>query len=150
MSDKLTGLPNRISFQQRLTQSLETAVSNEHQCAVMHIDPRFKKINDSLGQAMGDLVLKAIAQRLEGLILLGDKTLEYVPSADPFVAHLAHGLNLSVVAEGVETVPQIEFLRSVGCDQMQGFLACKGVPIPEFLHFVQRHRAHGWQPLTPT
>ena len=89
LSDKLTGLPNRISFQQRLTQSLETAMSNEHQCAVMHIDPaRFKKINDSFGQAMGDLVLKAIAQRLEGLILLGDKTLEYVPSADPFVARL--------------------------------------------------------------
>ena len=64
------------------------------------------------------------------------------------IVRLAHGLHLRVVAEGVETVPQIEFLRSVRCDQMQGFLVCKGVPITEFLHFVQRHRAHGWQPLT--
>ena len=89
LCDKLTGLPNRISFHQRLTQSLDAAMRDEHQCAVMHIDPaRFKKINDSFGHAMGDLVLKAVAQRLEGLILLGDKTLEYLPSADPFVARL--------------------------------------------------------------
>ena len=89
LCDKLTGLPNRMSFQQRLRQALDMALTNQHQCAVMHIDPaRFKKINDSFGHAMGDLVLKAIAQRLEGLILLGDKTLEYVPCADPFVARL--------------------------------------------------------------
>ncbi len=89
LCDKLTGLPNRISFQQRLSLALEMATRTGTHCAVMHVDPaRFKKINESLGNAMGDLVLKAIAQRLEGLILLGDKTLDYVPSVYPFVARL--------------------------------------------------------------
>ena len=107
LCDKLTGLPNRISFQQRLTQALEMTVTNEHQCAVMHIDPaRFKKINDSFGHAMGDLVLKAIAQRLEGLILLGDKTLEYVPSADPFAARLG-GDEFAIVLPDQRDVVQV-------------------------------------------
>jgi EAL domain-containing protein (putative c-di-GMP-specific phosphodiesterase class I) len=41
---------------------------------------------------------------------------------------LAHGLNLDVVAEGVETVEQRKFLRLLRCDHMQGFLFSKPVP----------------------
>lgn len=41
---------------------------------------------------------------------------------------LAHGLNLDVVAEGVETEEQRKFLRLLRCDQMQGFLFSKPVP----------------------
>jgi EAL domain-containing protein (putative c-di-GMP-specific phosphodiesterase class I) len=40
---------------------------------------------------------------------------------------LAHSLNLCVVAEGVETEPQLEALRLVGCDRIQGYLT--GEPI---------------------
>jgi diguanylate cyclase (GGDEF)-like protein/PAS domain S-box-containing protein len=48
------------------------------------------------------------------------------------IIHLAHGLKLKVVAEGVETMEQAEYLRAQGCDEMQGFLFSPPVPPAEF------------------
>jgi diguanylate cyclase (GGDEF)-like protein len=45
---------------------------------------------------------------------------------------IAQGLGLEVVAEGVETVPQLEFLRARGCHLMQGYLLAKPLPREEF------------------
>ncbi|MBO9542736.1 EAL domain-containing protein [bacterium] len=45
---------------------------------------------------------------------------------------LAHGLQLSVLAEGVETTEQLDFLREHGCDLVQGFLLGKPVPSEQF------------------
>jgi diguanylate cyclase (GGDEF)-like protein/PAS domain S-box-containing protein len=45
---------------------------------------------------------------------------------------LGHSLNMNVIAEGVETVEQLDFLRREGCDQIQGFLYSKAVPPAEF------------------
>ncbi len=53
------------------------------------------------------------------------------------VLSLGHGLDLQVVAEGVETVEQLEFLRSVGCDYAQGYLISKPLPGPKFLSWLQ-------------
>jgi len=44
---------------------------------------------------------------------------------------LAHRLNLQVVAEGVETVEQLEFLRANGCDQAQGYYIARPMPVQE-------------------
>jgi diguanylate cyclase (GGDEF)-like protein/PAS domain S-box-containing protein len=44
------------------------------------------------------------------------------------IINLAHSLKLNVVAEGVETIEQSDLLRSLGCDEMQGFLVSKPVP----------------------
>jgi EAL domain-containing protein (putative c-di-GMP-specific phosphodiesterase class I) len=43
--------------------------------------------------------------------------------------NLAHSMRLRVVAEGVETEVQLQRLRELGCDEMQGFLFCKPVPV---------------------
>ncbi len=47
------------------------------------------------------------------------------------IINLGHELKLTVIAEGVETIEQLDFLRSVGCDGVQGFLFSKPLPAPE-------------------
>ncbi len=47
------------------------------------------------------------------------------------VIALAHSLNLSVVAEGVENDAQVDCLRRDGCDQLQGYLLCRPLPAGE-------------------
>ncbi|HUI16980.1 MAG TPA: EAL domain-containing protein [Alphaproteobacteria bacterium] len=63
--DFLTGLPNRMLFLERLKQEIARAKRGEKSFAVLYLDlDRFKDINDTLGHQMGDLLLKAVADRL--------------------------------------------------------------------------------------
>ena len=57
------------------------------------------------------------------------------------IISLAHSLNLSVVAEGVETESQKEFLRLNDCDEMQGYLFSKPLPMPEFITLLKANRS---------
>ncbi|WP_299197540.1 bifunctional diguanylate cyclase/phosphodiesterase [uncultured Amphritea sp.] len=50
---------------------------------------------------------------------------------------LAHSLNKEVIAEGVETLQQLNFLASYGCHQAQGYLYSKPVPYEEFKHLLE-------------
>jgi diguanylate cyclase (GGDEF)-like protein len=50
---------------------------------------------------------------------------------------MAHVLGLTVIAEGVETEEQRDFLRSIECDEIQGYLVSKPVPPDEFTHFLE-------------
>ncbi len=64
--DKLTGLPNRALFVDRLEHAVTRANRYEHLFAVLFIDiDRFKPINDSLGHLVGDKLLQEIAVRLQ-------------------------------------------------------------------------------------
>lgn len=58
--------------------------------------------------------------------------------------HLAHNLNLQVVAEGVETAEQLALLRGFGCDQVQGYLISKALPLDVFAEFLQRGSTQQW------
>ena len=56
------------------------------------------------------------------------------------VISMAHSLNLQVVAEGVENEAQFNFLRSKGCDEMQGYFFSKPVPADEMTSMLQEKR----------
>ena len=63
--DKLTDLPNRVLFSDRLQQALSTANRDKERMALMFIDlDRFKHINDSFGHHVGDLLLQEATQRM--------------------------------------------------------------------------------------
>jgi diguanylate cyclase (GGDEF)-like protein len=51
---------------------------------------------------------------------------------------LARSLGLTVVAEGVETLAQLDFLRRRGCDAAQGFVLSRPLPVPEMTRLLER------------
>jgi diguanylate cyclase (GGDEF)-like protein/PAS domain S-box-containing protein len=67
--DPLTGLPNRTLFQDRLNQAITKAHRANSIVALLFLDlDRFKHINDSMGHHIGDLLLKAVAHRLQNAV----------------------------------------------------------------------------------
>ena len=63
--DELTGLPNRTLFADRAAVAIAHARRTNGRCAVLFLDlDRFKNVNDSLGHAVGNLLLQAVAKRL--------------------------------------------------------------------------------------
>ncbi|MBI4850962.1 MAG: diguanylate cyclase [Acidobacteria bacterium] len=67
--DVLTGLPNRLLFNDRLDQALIKSYRDDSLVAVIFIDlDRFKPINDTFGHRIGDLLLQAVAERLRGCV----------------------------------------------------------------------------------
>ncbi|WP_283182170.1 putative bifunctional diguanylate cyclase/phosphodiesterase [Pseudomonas svalbardensis] len=58
--------------------------------------------------------------------------------------NLAHNLNLEVVAEGVETPEQLDLLRGFGCDQVQGYLISKPLPLGELVEYLTFGSSQQW------
>jgi diguanylate cyclase len=112
--DALTQLPNRTLFNKRLQAALTTPGERPVSVALIDLDD-FKEVNDTLGHEVGDLLLIAVAQRLDGCVrsedtvarLGGDEFVVVLDGADPASADLAaermiDALRQPVYADGHE------------------------------------------------
>ena len=73
LHDSLTGLPNRLSFIDTLTEALRRASASGSPVGILFLDlDHFKLINDSLGHHAGDALLRAVAPRLRAHLRPGD------------------------------------------------------------------------------
>jgi diguanylate cyclase (GGDEF)-like protein/PAS domain S-box-containing protein len=97
--DSLTGLPNRKLFSDRLGIALAQAQRNQKGVAVTMLDlDHFKDVNDTLGHDVGDLLLKAAAERLSAALRKGDTVARF--GGDEFVLILPD-------LKGIEDVIQV-------------------------------------------
>ena len=97
--DELTGLANRVLFRDRLHHALERRNRGDHHVAVILLDlDGFKRVNDSLGHAAGDELLKVIGRRIANTVRAGET-----------VARLG-GDEFAVVIESVEDGDKPEML----------------------------------------
>lgn len=86
--DLLTDLPNRTLLSDRLSQNLLLARRNGSRCAVLFMDlDNFKPVNDRHGHATGDLLLQAVAQRIQSCVRASDTVARM--GGDEFVVLLA-------------------------------------------------------------
>jgi len=99
--DSLTDLPNRVLLEDRLRQAVALANRNAKKLAVMFLDiDHFKGINDSLGHAVGDHLLRSVAQRLLGCVRGPDTVSRQ--GGDEFVvllSEVAHARDAALIAE---------------------------------------------------
>jgi diguanylate cyclase (GGDEF)-like protein len=113
--DALTQLPNRVLCDGRLDQAIAFAERNHTRVAVLLMDlDHFKYVNDTLGHAIGDLILRAVTSRLEGVVkrptdtvarLGGDEFAIVLPGDDAVAGRsvakaILHSLEMPMIPEG--------------------------------------------------
>jgi diguanylate cyclase (GGDEF)-like protein len=99
LHDAVTGLPNRALLCERLQQNLQRAERANRHVAVLLVDlSRFQEINNTLGHANGDLLLRRVGGRLESCLRRGDTVARLQSPADGWIlAHLG-GNQFAIVA----------------------------------------------------
>ncbi len=104
--DALTGLPNRLLFNDRLDTIIREATRNGECFAVLFVDlDRFKAINDTYGHAAGDQVLRVVTQRLCSSIRASDTVARY--AGDEFTIVLRHIVKNDDVSRVAEKIVQV-------------------------------------------
>ncbi|MHB8255119.1 MAG: putative bifunctional diguanylate cyclase/phosphodiesterase [Acidiferrobacter sp.] len=122
--DTLTGLPNRLLLADRLDQALIHARRAQNHVALLFLDlDGFKTINDSLGHATGDLVLKAVAQRLTTSLRASDTVARQ--GGDEFVVVLT-GL---ASVEAIDRVTQKLLTSLIAPYEIQGQVLYVGASV---------------------
>ncbi len=111
-TDYETGLPNRLSFSEKLKELLERVAKKKKKLAVLFIDmDRFKIINDSLGHYAGDEILKEIADRVKSSLPSGSFLGRF--AGDKFALILSKNIdieNIVSVAKNIQNSVSIPVL----------------------------------------
>lgn len=94
--DPLTGLANRVLFNDRLEQAIKAATRNQSKFAVLFLDlDKFKPVNDVFGHKIGDKLLQSVADRLTGSVRETDTVTRL--GGDEFVILLENVASLEMV-----------------------------------------------------
>ncbi|MFM0736326.1 EAL domain-containing protein [Paraburkholderia xenovorans] len=123
--DGLTGLPNRVSFNERFQQAIASAAERGGSIAMMVLDvDRFKYVNDVLGHHLGDLLLSEVGQRLRACLpgasdivgrLGGDEFAVLLPDADLRAAQRVASVLLKALEEPIQIEAHIvDVAASIG------------------------------------
>ncbi|TCO74423.1 EAL domain-containing protein [Marinisporobacter balticus] len=101
--DKLTGLPNRTLFEEKLARALEEAEQQKQKVALLYFDlDNFKNVNDTIGHMFGDLLLKNVGRLLEKY--LGEDATATRMGGDEFVAILPKANDVQDIIDTVKHV----------------------------------------------
>jgi len=106
LHDRLTGLPNRVLFNERLTAAIDRARGANRMAAVLFIDiDEFKTVNDTMGHPAGDALLKEISDRLRS----ATRQLDCIArvGGDEFIAVLSDIAEIDHVAQVVRKLEQV-------------------------------------------
>lgn len=105
--DALTGVPNRLNFQTRLSSQCKWSAENSEEFALLFIDlDGFKLINDTLGHDAGDRLLQAVALRMENIAntLPAEQAFIARLGGDEFTMIVDHSKNEIDISELIDTV----------------------------------------------
>jgi diguanylate cyclase (GGDEF)-like protein/PAS domain S-box-containing protein len=101
--DELTDLPNRTLFKDRLTQECHLADRNKSYVAILFMDiDHFKKINDTLGHMVGDMLIQEISKRLKEVIRASDTVARF--GGDEFAIIIPHLKNVQGVDHVLKSI----------------------------------------------
>jgi Amt family ammonium transporter len=119
MHDVLTELPNRALFLDRLTLALSRRLRRKDQtCGVLFLDlDRFKEINDTMGHAAGDIVLRAVSERLRAALRPQDSA-----------ARLG-GDEFGILVESIPSISDLDIVATRVLTEMQRPFDVFGNPI---------------------
>ena len=153
--DSLTGLSNRAAFAEDLGEKLADAKKTGSRFAVLMFDlDRFKEINDTMGHAIGDKILRELAKRLKAIPrqygrvsrLSGDEFVMIIPGQDESLAieaanYLADVVEQPYILEGLSLIVDmsvgISFFPDDG-DNQEHLLRCADVA----MYLAKRNNQH--------
>ncbi len=114
-TDQLSGLPNRRALEQHLSHEIEVAASRGTRLSAVVIDiDHFKKVNDTFGHLMGDVVLADVANRLRGVARQDEIVARFGGEEFVWLLPGTDGPEAQVAAERARTAIEAEPFGEVG------------------------------------
>ncbi len=124
--DSLTGLPNRVLFRDRLAQAMARAKRSGAPMALMFLDlDNFKVINDSLGHAVGDELLREVAERLKGCLRQVDQVARG-GGEEAFTVSRLGGDEFTVIAEQLASAEDAALIARRILDALEAEVELRG------------------------